>query len=102
MVGIILFWLQYIIAVICLYHIVNCIYVKGNKQKGLCGYVYSKTDQDKRLKQPLWLLILFFTVLLIPILNIITFIPYLLFRTNCEIGEKHNPYYCKSVFTNKY
>ena len=102
MVGIILFWLQYIIAAICLYHIANCIYVKGDKQKGSYRPKYLRTDQDKKLKHPLWLLILFFSVLLVPVLNIFIFIPYLLYRTNCEYGEEYNPYYCKSIFTNKY
>ena len=102
MAGIILFWLQYIIAVICLYHIVNCIYVKeGNEQKSYRSR-YFRTNQDKKLKHPLWLLILFFAILLIPFLNIIVFIPYLLYRAYCENGEEFNPYYCKSVFTNKY
>jgi len=105
MIGTILFWLQYIVAVICLYHITNCIYVKGNKQERSRSYnrfEYSRTDQDKKLKHPLWLLIIFFAVLLIPILNIIVFVSYLLHRTCCEDGEDYNPYYCKSVFTNKY
>ena len=101
MIGVILFWLQYVVAIVCLYHIINCIYVKGGKQE-FYRSKYFRTDQDKKLKHPLWLLIIFFAVLLIPVLNIVVFILYLLYRTYCEDGEEYNPYYCKSVFTKEY
>lgn len=100
--GIVLFWMQYIIAAISLYHITRCLYVKGNVDKSIYSPRYYKTDNDKRLKHSLWMLIIFFGVLLIPILNVIGLTGYLMFRTLCEDGEDKNPYYCKSAFTKKY
>ena len=100
--GIILFYLHYIVAAILLYHILRCIYVKGSVTKGYIYNNYEKTDTDKRLTHPLWAVILFLVILCIPGLNLIVFIIYLAFRLISESGSKHNPYYCKSLFTKEY
>ena len=102
MFGIILFWLHYIIAAIILYHILRCLYVKGNASGNGYRNTYHKTDNDERLKHPLWLVLIFFTVFLVPILNLIALPAYLAFRVICEDGEDKNPYYCKSALTKKY
>ncbi len=100
--GIFLFYLHYVIAIIILYHILRCLYVK-NRIEG-SGYYknYYETESDKRLKHSLWIIILFIIILLIPIVNIIVFLIYLGSRTYCEDGKDKNPYYCKSIFTKKY
>lgn len=101
--GIILFYLHYIIAGILLYHILRCIYVKGSVTKGsFYEKNYEKTNSDKRLTHPLWIIILFLIVLCIPILNLVVFILYLVFKLISDSGSKCNPYYCKSIFTKKY
>ena len=51
------------------------------------------------MKHPLWLVLVFIMVLCIPILNIVVFIPYLLFRALSENGDERNPHYIKSIFT---
>ena len=100
--GIILFYLQYIIAAILFYHILRCIYVKGSVTKGYIYNNYEKTNSDKRLNHPFWIWLVFLLVLCIPILNLIVFILYLAFRLLNDAGSKHNPYYCKSIFTKEY
>jgi len=61
--------------------------------------VYERTEDDKRMKHPLWLVLVFIMVLCIPILNIAVFVPYLSFRALCERGDEKNPHYIKSIFT---
>jgi len=101
--GILLFWLQYIIAVILLYHILKCIYIKKENKKITYGYtIYSISKDDERLKHSLFIIVLFILVLLIPILNIIVFGIYLASRLLNENGSEYNKYYCKSLFTKKY
>ena len=98
--GIFIFWLHYVIAFVLLWHILRCIYVKKDKpDRWGNDVVYEITEDDKRMKHPLWLILVFITVLCIPILNIIVFIPYLLFRALCEDGNEKNPHYIKSIFT---
>ena len=97
--GVIIFWLHYVIAFVLLWHILRCIYVK-KVTKDKWGYtIYTKSEDDKRMKHPLWLVLVFIMVLCIPILNIIIFIPYLLFRALSEWGDDKNPHYIKSIFT---
>ena len=71
MIGVILFWIDYIIAAILLYTILRCSYnyVLGPHNK----YVLSET----RKKHPLWFIILFGLVFLIPVINIIVLITYI-------------------------
>lgn len=97
--GIFIFWLHYIIAFILLWHIFRCIYVKKDKLDKWGNKVYERTEDDKRLKHPLWLILVFIMILCIPILNIIGFIPYLVFRALSYNGDERNPYYIKSIFT---
>ena len=98
--GVFLFWAHYVIAFVLLWHILCCIYVKNNITKDIYGYItYARSEDDKRLKHPLWLVLIFIMVLCIPILNIVAFVPYLLFRALSENGDKRNPYYVKSIFT---
>lgn len=97
--GVFIVWLHYTIAFILLWHILCCIYVKKGKPDEWGNKVYERTEDDKRLKHPLWLVLVFIMVLCIPILNIIVFIPYLLFRALCERGDERNPHYIKSIFT---
>ena len=97
--GVFIFWLHYVIAFILLWHILCCIYVKKGKSDRWGNNVYERTEDDKRMKHPLWLVLVFIMVLCIPILNIIVFISYLLFRALCENGDDRNPHYIKSIFT---
>ena len=97
--GVILFWLHYVIAFILLWHILRCIYVKKGKADRWGNNIYERTENDKRMKHPLWLILIFIMVLCIPILNIVVFVPYLLFRALSDIGDEKNPHYIKSIFT---
>lgn len=97
--GVFIFWLHYVIAFILLWHILCCIYVKKGKSDSWGNNKYERTEDDKRMKHPLWLVLVFIMVLCIPILNIIVFISYLLFRALCENGDDRNPHYIKSIFT---
>ena len=101
--GTILFWLHYIIAAILLYNILCCIYIKGHAEKlGYRTNVYSKADNDIRLKHPLWFIILFSFITLTPMINIIVLTVYLIWKLGNTDGEQYNKYYCKSLFTRKY
>jgi uncharacterized membrane protein len=102
MFGVIIFWLHYIIAGILLYHILRCIYVKQKTSKSIYNATYERTSEDKRLKHPLWLVLLFILAFCIPIINILSFGIYLTFRMVNESGSTYNPYYCKSIFTKEY
>ena len=102
MFGVILFWIQFITAGILLYHILRCIYIKGKKNNSGYRSEYEKTENDKKLTYPLWVIILFLVIFFIPVLNLITFITYLCYRLIDERGDSYNPYYCKSFFTKKY
>lgn len=88
--GIFLFWLTYVIAGILLYNILFNIYVKTLYDK---YYNYKITENDKKLKHPLWLVILFCIVFLIPLVNIFVFAGYIGGKT-CD-----DKYYVKSIFT---
>ena len=100
--GILLFWIDFIISVILLYNILFCIYVKGKSFKEEYSTKYEKTDYDKRLKHPLWVIILFTTILFIPGLNLVVYIVYLSAMLLNEYGDKYNKYYSKSIFTKKF
>lgn len=97
--GVILFWVHYVIAFILLWHILRCIYVKKGKSDRWGNNVYERTEDDKRMKHPLWLVLIFIMVLCIPILNIVVFVPYLLFRALSDSSDERNPHYIKSIFT---
>jgi len=95
--GIFLFWFSYIIAGIFLYNILFNIYTKTVARKtshyGYSSSEYEITENDKKLKHPLWLVIVFCIVFLIPIVNIFVFAGYLAGKS-CD-----DKYYVKSVFT---
>lgn len=99
--GILLFWLQYIIAAVLLYNILRCIrigtknYVTGKSPYELKKEII-KSNDDKRLKHPLWLIILLCVVLFIPVVNILIYLVYLSNVTNRE------EYYLRSFLTIKY
>ena len=97
--GIFIFWLHYIIAFILFWHIFRCIYVKKGKSNRWGNNVYEKTEDDKRMKHPLWLVLIFIMILCVPILNLIVFTIYLVAHAFCENGDIENPYYIKSIFT---
>ena len=99
--GILIFWLHYIISGILLYLILKCIYIKGDCL-GDYSKIYNKTNNDKKLKYPLWTIILFLFVFIVPILNIIVFITYLLWMTTDVEGNEFCRYYCKSIFNKEY
>ena len=102
--GILIFWIHYIIAGIFLYLILRCIYIKGENSKGMYSSykIYTKTDKDIRLKHPLWAIILFLFAFIIPILNLIVFTVYLLNMTVNTDGSDYCKYYCKSFFNKEY
>lgn len=97
--GIIIFWIHYIIAAILLYHLLRCIYVKGEVDKSLYRAEYYKTENDKRLKHPIWIILIYITIFLIPILNIFLLAMCIAQKLYCDCEEDGDPYYCKSVFT---
>lgn len=97
--GVFIFWLHYVIAFILLWHILRCIYVKKGKSDRWGNNVYERTVDDKRMKHPLWLVLVFIMVLCIPVANIIIFTVYLIFHAFCERGDERNPHYIKSIFT---
>lgn len=100
MIGTFLFWSQYIIAVILLYHILRCTYVKHIKVDKY-SKEYIITDTDKKLKHPLWLLIVLIMITTIPVVNIAILFGYLLSVVG-DGSSKYNKYYCKSIFTKEY
>ena len=102
MFGVILFWLHYIIAGVILYHILRCLYIKGDVDKTSYRHRYHKTDKDERLKHPLWSILLFLFSFIIPIFNIIVFTIYLLYMTIDIDGNDNCRYYCKSFFNKEY
>lgn len=102
MCGIILFWLMYIVSAIIIYHLISCIYVKGRVDSGHYRNKYFKTNEDKRLKHPLYFIVLMFVCFVFPIVNIGIPLACLLYRVCSEDGQEHNKYYCKSIFTKEY
>ena len=84
--GILIFWIQYIIAFILLYHVLGCIYEKNT---------------DIRLKSPLYLIILLTLATFIPFVNIIILIGRLVHLCSLHYYDRPD-YYCKSIFTKEY
>jgi len=103
MMGILIFWLHYIIAGILLYSILRCIYIKGDNKSSRYGkIIYTKTDKDVRLKHPLWAIILFLFAFIIPVINLIVFVIYLLQIIVNTDGSEYCKYYWKSFLTKEY
>ena len=101
MFGVILFWLDYIVSGILLYHILRCIYVK-KKDNSKYTTAYYKSDDDEKLKYPLWQILLFLLTFLIPIVNLFVYIIYLCVKLINDWGSEYNKYYCRSFFTKEY
>lgn len=96
--GILLYFASFIVAIILYYHILRCIYIK----KKVSWEKYEITDEDERLKHPLWYIILFTIILFIPLINLFVFIAYLTKRLVYYDNADRNPYYCKSIFTKEF
>jgi hypothetical protein len=85
--GILIFWIQYIIAFILLYHVLRCIYERNT---------------NIRLKSPLYLIILLTLATFIPFVNIIILIGRLVHLCSSYRYYDKPDYYCKSIFTKEY
>ena len=66
MIGIILFWLHYIVAVILLYTILKGSYVLKKSEH----YGGEPIKTNEKQKYPLWLILVFILAVFIPILNL--------------------------------
>lgn len=100
--GILLFWIDFIVSIVLLYNILFGIYVKEKSYRRDYYTKYEKTDYDKRLKHPLWAIILFTAILFIPVVNLVIYIAYLGAMLLNEQGDNYNEYYSKSIFTKKF
>lgn len=97
MFGMILFWFHYIVAFLMMHTIIFGTYEKTpEERKHYYTTVYVKTDNDKRYKYPLWLILVGIVVLFIPVLNIFL---YAMFMSLYPDGKE---IYFKSFLTKKY
>jgi len=94
-IGVIIFWLSYIIAAILLYHILRCSY-KLIKVGDRFDYTWEKTDKKDKL--PLWQISLFILALFIPVLNLILYFLYIGYKCNADVDR----IYINSFLTKKY
>ena len=104
MIGVIFFWIHYIIAIVLLYNILRCVYIKSEETVPTShSYIrrYVATENDERLKYPLWIIILLILVLFIPVINIVVYSLRMLSITNEAFGGDER-YYCRSFLTKKY
>lgn len=96
MFGTILFWAQYIVAIVLLYTILRCSYKYTIVKKE-----YQKSNE--RVKFPLWIIILLIIVLFIPIFNLIIYVSYMIRATSKPLyGENKDRVYYKSFLTKEY
>ena len=94
MIGIILFWLHYIVAVILLYTILKGSYVlKEGKRYN------ERIKTDERQKYPLWLILVFIFAVFIPILNLGFYIAFISVTSHPIDGD--GTYY-KNFLTKEY
>ena len=94
MIGVILFWLHYIVAVILLYTILKGSYVlKEGKRYNEC----IKTDE--RQKYPLWLILVFIIAVFIPVLNLGFYIAFISVTSHPIDGDG---IYYKNFLTKEY
>ena len=101
--GVFVFIIVYIIAFILLYHALRCIYVKEKYTSNRWGErSYEISESDKRLKHPLWRILLFIIILFIPILNIIVYLIFILSKVLNDCSSDRNRYYLKSFLTKEY
>ena len=94
MIGIILFWLHYIVAVILLYTILKGSYVlkKGKRYN-------ERIKTDERQKYPLWLILVFIIAVFIPILNLGFYIAFISVTSHPIDGDG---IYYKNFLTKEY
>lgn len=95
MIGIILFWLQYIAAVILLYTILKGSYVLKRGKRYDEGFI--KTEE--RQKYPLWLILVFIIAVFIPVLNLGFYIAFISVTSHPIDGD--GTYY-KNFLTKEY
>lgn len=94
MIGIILFWLHYIVAVILLYTILKGSYVlKEGKRYN------ERIKTDERQKYPLWLILVFIITVFIPILNLGFYIAFISVTSHPIDGDG---IYYKNFLTKEY
>lgn len=99
--GVFIFIILYIIAIILLYHALRCIYVKEKYTSNRWGERSNEiSESDKRLKHPLWRILLFIIILFIPILNVIVYLIFILTKVLNDCGSSR--YYLKSILTKEY
>ena len=95
MIGIILFWIVYIVAALLLYTIIFKTYDKTKVQLKY-NSEYRITDNDVRHKYPLWLILLGVIIYFIPGFNIAIYAGFM-----C-IFSSENDVYFKSFLTKEY
>lgn len=98
--GNIFFWIINIISLILLYHLIFCIYEKSIVKPGYCKE-YEASENDKRVKLPIGIIILLCVIELVPILNIIVFTGISMYVILGDSGPRWSKYYFKSVFTKR-
>lgn len=95
MIGIIFFWISYIVAGILLYTIVFHTYEKTEIETKYGFTKYITTDKDIRHKYPLWLILIGIIVFFVPVLNVFLFTMFMALYP----GEDRNVYF--NSFLNK-
>ena len=97
MIGIILFWLHYILAGVLLYTILRCSYkyVKTENRNWRTEYIKS----EEKAKFPLWLILIFICIFFIPVVNLLTFISFMVIKSGTEVNQR---LYYKSFLTKEY
>ena len=98
--GNIFFWILDIVSLILLYHIIFCIYEKSVVKPGYCKE-YEVSENDKRVKLPIGIIILLCIIELVPILNILVFTGIFAYVILGDSGPSSSRYYFKSIFTKR-
>ena len=94
--GIVLFWISYLVSGLCLYTILRGMYIR--KRIKINQYPYYKIEEtNERYKLPLWLIIILIIVFFIPGLNIC-----LGFWIWFSLLPDDREYYYKTFLTKKY
>lgn len=82
MIGMIFFWLDYIICGLALYSFIFCRYKSIKLDYNYAEHKYDKECTNVRIKTPLWGVLLLTLLWFIPVLNIIITIPFMLIHYN--------------------
>lgn len=99
--GNIFFWILDIVSLILLYHILFCIYEKSIVKGSNYCKEYEASENDKRLKLPIGIIILLCVIELVPILNILVYSGIFMYVILGDSGPRWSKYYFKSVFTKR-